>query len=132
MKKFFSPVLCLLLTTAGLYAQSEVGGATLNGTITDPSGAAVAGAKVTAVDQGTGFTRPAVSNEAGLYSLVRLPVGTYTLTIEQKGFQITKRTDISLSVGAVATVDVRLAIGAAQEVVSVTADVPVSGHTHHL
>jgi len=125
MKKLFSLWLCLLPAAAGLYAQSEVGGATLNGTITDPSGAAVAGAKVTAVDQGTGFARPAVSNDAGLYSLVRLPVGTYTLTVEQKGFQITKRTDIALGVGAVATVDVRLAIGASQEVVSVTAEVPV-------
>src|SRR5262245_39979578 len=96
-KNFFLLLLCLLAAAASLSAQSEVGGATLNGTITDPSGAAVAGAKVTAVDQGTGFTRPAVSNDAGLYSLVRLPVGTYTLTIEQKGFQITKRTDIPLS-----------------------------------
>src|SRR5258708_21619844 len=124
MKKIFSLWLCLL-PAAGLYAQSEVGGATLNGTITDPSGAAVAGAKVTAVDQGTGFARRAISNESGLYSLIRLPVGTYTLTVEQKGFQIAKRTDIALNVGAVATVDVRLAIGAAQEVVSVTAEVPV-------
>ena len=59
MKNFLLLLLCLLPTAAGLYAQSEVGGATLNGTITDPSGAAVAGARVTAVDQGTGFARPA-------------------------------------------------------------------------
>src|SRR5439155_21737138 len=63
MKKLVSLLLCLLSAVAGLYAQSEVGGATLNGTITDPSGAAVAGARITAVDQGTGFARAAVSND---------------------------------------------------------------------
>src|SRR5882672_4379861 len=125
MKKLLSLLLCLLPAAAGLYAQSEVGGATLNGTITDPSGAAVAGAKVTAVEQGTGFARPAISNDAGLYSLIRLPVGTYTLTVEMKGFQIAKRTDIALNVGAVATIDVRLAIGASQEVVSVSGEAPI-------
>jgi outer membrane receptor protein involved in Fe transport len=124
-KNVLTLLLCLFLSMASLYAQSEVGGATLNGTITDPSAASVSGATVTAVDQGTGFSRSTVTNEAGLYSLIRLPVGTYTLTVGQKGFQTTKRTDIALNVGAVATVDVALAIGAAQEVVSVTADVPV-------
>src|SRR5437899_2669610 len=62
------PALALLLYLsvflAGLYAQSEVGGATLSGTITDPSGAAVAGATVVAVDQRTGFSRSTASNEA--------------------------------------------------------------------
>src|SRR5690349_14609501 len=96
--------LYLSVFLASLFAQSEVGGATLSGTITDPSGAAVAGATVVAVDQRTGFTRSTRTNEAGLYNLVRLPVGLYTLTVEAKGFQISKRTDIPLNVGAVATV----------------------------
>src|ERR1043166_3324727 len=113
-KNVFALLLSVFLSAVSLLAQSEVGGATLNGAITDPSSAAVAGAAVTAVDQRTGFTRSTISNEAGLYNLVRLPVGTYTLTVEQKGFQISKRTNIELNVGAVATIDVQLAIGAAQ------------------
>jgi outer membrane receptor protein involved in Fe transport len=122
---FLLPLLCLLVSISTLSAQSEVGGATLNGTIVDPSGAAVVGAKVTAREQRTGFERSTTSSDAGLYSLLRLPVGVYELSVEQKGFQLTKRTQITLNVGAVVTLDVQLALGAAQEIVSVTADVPV-------
>ena len=118
-------LLCSFLSISSLYAQSEVGGATISGVVTDPSGAAVAGAKVTAREQRTGFERSTTTSGDGLYSLVRLPVGLYDLTIEQRGFQPTKRTGISLNVGALATIDVQLAIGTTQEVVSVTADVPI-------
>jgi len=121
----FLLLLCFLLSSFSLYAQSEVGGATISGVVTDPSGAAVAGAKVTAREQRTGFERSTTTSGDGLYSLVRLPVGLYDLTIEQRGFQPTKRTGISLNVGALATIDVQLAIGTTQEVVSVTADVPI-------
>jgi len=55
----------------------------------------------------------------------RLPVGAYDLTIEAKGFKSAKRTNVALSVGATVTLDVRLEVGAAQETVSVTAEIPV-------
>src|SRR2546422_7599563 len=125
MKNLCLLPLCLSLSAFILQAQSEMGGATLNGTVTDPSGAAIAAAKVTAREQNTGFERSVTSSDAGLYSLVRLPVGVYDLSVEQKGFQLTKRTGIHLNVGAVVTMDIQLTIGAAQEIVSVTADVPV-------
>jgi outer membrane receptor protein involved in Fe transport len=108
-----------------MFAQSDVGGATLNGTVTDPSGAAVAGAKISVANTATGFTRTTESNADGLYTLTRLPVGTYDLTIDAPGFKTSKKTGIQLSVGAVATLDVPLQIGTAQEQVTVSAEVPV-------
>jgi len=108
-----------------LLAQSEVGTAILGGTVTDPSGATVAGAKVTAVNQATGFTRTTETNEAGQYTLLRLAVGRYDLTVDLQGFKTAKKTGVLLNVGAVANLDVALEIGAATESVSVTAEIPV-------
>jgi outer membrane receptor protein involved in Fe transport len=110
---------------AAAFAQSEAGGATLNGTVTDPSGAQVANAKVTAVNKSTGYTRTATTTESGLYSLVRLPAGRYDVTVEFAGFKPAQRTDAQLSIGAVATLDVQMEIGSAQETVNVTAELPV-------
>jgi hypothetical protein len=121
------PVVCLILLcfSGGLFAQSEVGSATLNGRVLDPSGASVAGARVTATSPETGFTRSTETTEAGLYTLNRLPAGKYELTVEFSGFKQVRRTDIVLNVGAVATLDVALEVGAASEQVTVTAEVPV-------
>src|SRR5215472_7621547 len=107
------------------FAQAEIGGATLNGTVTDPTSAAVPNAKVTVTSPQTGLSRTTTTNDSGLYSFPQLPAGTYDLTVEANGFKLTKRTGASLTVGAVATVDVPLEVGATQETVSVTAEVPV-------
>ncbi len=118
-------VLCVFLFSVLTFAQAEIGGASLNGTVTDSSGAAVPNAKVTLTNSQTGLTRTTATNQAGLYNLPQLPVGSYDLTVEAGGFKLSKRTGISLTVGAVATLDVSLEIGATQESVSVTAEVPV-------
>src|SRR5689334_18249657 len=115
----------LWLLSAVAFGQSEVGGATINGTVTDQSGAAVPNAKVTISSPAIGLTRSTETSDVGLYSFPRLPVGTYDLTVDAQGFKTTKRTSIPLQVGAVATIDLRLELGAAQETVSVTADAPV-------
>ncbi|MBI2687990.1 MAG: TonB-dependent receptor [Acidobacteria bacterium] len=106
-------------------AQSEVGGASLNGTVTDPSGAVIAGAKLTATNAGTGLLRTVETSDAGLYNFGRLPVGTYNVTIEAKGFKTAQRTGIVLNIGAVLTFDMKLEVGGTQETVSVSAEVPV-------
>src|SRR5215472_8912902 len=104
-------------------AQSEVGGASLNGAVLDPSGAAVIGAKIKATNAKTGFTRDSATTDAGFFAFAALPVGDYDLTIEANGFKTTKRTGISLAIGSVATVNVQLEIGTATESVNVTAEV---------
>src|SRR3954454_3873329 len=108
-----------------LHAQSEAGGATLNGTVTDATGAAVASAKVTATSPATGFTRTVQTSEAGLYTFPRIPVGAYEVAVEASGFKRAVQQNISLSVGSVLTVDLRLEVGAANETVSVTSEAPV-------
>ena len=114
-----------LFSSGPLFGQSEIGGATLNGVVTDPSGAVVAAAKVTAHNTATGLMRSIETTNAGLYSLSRLPAGTYELTIEATGFKTVAQKDILLTVGAVVTMDAKLEVGGITETVSVAADVPV-------
>lgn len=125
LKSFARAAISVCVLTASVFGQAEIGGATLNGTITDPSGAAVPNAKVTAVNPATGFTRTTETNEAGLFSFSRLPVGRYDLGAESQGFKTAKRTGLELSVGAVMTYDFSMEVGATQETVSVTAEAPV-------
>lgn len=112
--------LCVCTLTA--LAQSEIGGATLSGTVGDPSGAAVPNVKVTVKQTATGFTRVAQSSSAGIYSFSALPPGGYELTAEAQGFKSTELKGITLSVGAVATVDLTLQLGTASETITVAAE----------
>ena len=117
--------LVVALPASAAFAQSAIGGASLNGTITDPSGAAVPNAKVTVTNTATGLTRTTETSEVGLYSFTALPVGTYDLSVDAKGFKTTKHTGIPLQIGAVATIDVRVEVGNVQETVTVAAEAPV-------
>ena len=114
-----------LFTLSATFAQSEVGGASLNGNVTDPTGGAIVRAKVTVTNQDTGFSRTAETSQTGNYNLIRLPVGRYELTIEANGFKLAKKTGIPLAIGAVASFDVALQLGTTQETVNVTSDVPL-------
>ena len=125
MTKVLALVTGIWLLSNTAFAQAPVGGAALNGTITDPTGAAISGAKVTATSTNTGFTRTTATTDAGLFNFPDLPVGTYDLTVEQSGFKSVKRSGIALAVGAVATLDIPMELGATQETVSVSAEVPV-------
>lgn len=110
---------------AAAFAQVEVGSATLNGTVTDPSGASVSGANVRISGQDTGLSRETSTTDAGFYSFTRLPVGVYTISIDQPGFKSVRSQGLRLSVGAVVAIDIALQLGQAQDVVSVTAEAPV-------
>ncbi len=103
----------------------QVDRATLNGTLTDASGAVVAGAKVEARNAATGFRREAVSSEAGVYQLTPLPIGAYTVTITKDGFRAVKIDDVRLAVGQVRTLDANLEVGAVATQVEVTASANV-------
>ncbi|HXJ40030.1 MAG TPA: TonB-dependent receptor, partial [Bryobacteraceae bacterium] len=121
-RQFFITAVCL----AGLplFGQTEIGGAGLNGTVSDPSGAVVASAKVTARSPETGLTRTSETNSAGLYT-IRIPVGKYDLVVEAAGFKKAEFKGLTLAVGSVLTIDVALQVGAASESVDVSADAPV-------
>ncbi len=114
--------LSVLACAAALLAQSEAGAGIISGVVTDPSSAAVGGARVTATSTTTGFQRVAETTEGGIFTLVRLPAGTYEVTVEKEGFKLLRRNNVIVNVGSVTPLDARLEIGAITEAVTVTAE----------
>jgi outer membrane receptor protein involved in Fe transport len=94
----------------------------IRGTVSDPSGAVVQSATVTAKQPETGLARTATTDHSGNYLLVELPVGHYQLEVAAKGFQKYLREGISLNVNETATVSVRLMLGQETQQVQVRAD----------
>ncbi len=96
--------------------------ASISGTVKDATGASVAGATVTATDTGTGITHSQTTNGQGFYSFQSLPLGKYTIDVQQKGFKAYRQTDLVLDVNSALLVDVNLQVGQANEKVEVSAD----------
>jgi hypothetical protein len=90
------------------------------GRVTDPSGAAVTNAKVTAVQASTGFSRTAGTDTEGLYVIPSLQPSTYNLMVEAEGFSTVKQSNIALLADQTLTVNVSLKLGMNTEVVTVT------------
>jgi hypothetical protein len=99
--------------------------ATLQGTITDSSGAAIAGAKIIIHNVATGEERTAQSDSAGTYALPSLPIGAYRLNVSAPGMKTTEVNGISLDVGQVVAQNVSLGVASGVEVVQVTAATPL-------
>jgi outer membrane receptor protein involved in Fe transport len=106
---------CTLITTL---AQTATGG--LRGVITDASGAALPGATVTARNMATGVETKTTATGEGVYSIPRILPGKYNVAVEAQGFKKTEVTDIEVSIGKDAVIDVKLETGAISEVVTVT------------
>jgi len=109
----------LVFATSGVLAQVPDG--SINGLVTDPKDAVVAGARVTAVSASQGVSHSTVSNSSGLYVLSNLPSGTYDLRIEQPGFAANEFKGIVIEAGRSTTVDARLQIASAGATVDVNA-----------
>src|SRR6185437_2433405 len=121
-------VLCSVLLALAIFnhsAFSQEVTATIVGTITDQSGAAIPDAKVTAtsVERGTSFS--ATTDGAGLYRIGQLPVGRYTLTVEKPGFSTIQHEAFVLTVNQVARIDVALQVGMVSKTITVTTAPPV-------
>ncbi|MBI3695583.1 MAG: TonB-dependent receptor [Acidobacteria bacterium] len=110
----------LILTPQPLLAQEVSAGMT--GRITDPSGAAIVNANVTARDQERGTLFPTRTNEEGIYAFPRIPIGVYELKIEAAGFKAFVEPNIRLEMNARARRDVQMEVGAVTESVQVTAE----------
>src|SRR5437016_5295470 len=104
----------LLVLVLGAAAQVQNGQFT--GTVTDPSGAAIANAKVTVTNIGTNLSVTTTSSESGLYTAKELPVGSYRITSEVKGFKTASNTNVTLNAGTTARVDFKMELGQAREV----------------
>ena len=99
--------------------------ANLSGTVTDPTGAAVGSATVTADNLDTGIARTTITNQAGHYELFELPIGHYEVRAKKDGFAERLRTGILLVVGQDATADLSLQLGEVKQQTTVVENVPL-------
>jgi hypothetical protein len=113
-------LLFVLLAALSLSAQTFRG--TILGTVTDPSGAVVPGAKVTVKNTGTGLERTSETSADGSYSLPELPIGTYNVTVVQQGFQTFVATGVTVDVATERRVDASLKTGQISTRVEVAGD----------
>lgn len=104
-------------------AQLDVG--SIVGTVRDPSGASIADAKVTVINEGTNVTITTTTGNNGEYVVPALKVGTYTVLVEKAGFQRFRQSGVTLSVQQRQQVDAALAVGSVTEEVRVTGDTPL-------
>ena len=115
----FSFVWCVFSTCA----LSQIRLAAISGSLTDPTGQAVPGGKVTIVNEGTGLDRVVITDIAGRYHLAGLPTGTYTARVEKQGFQTQVRESIALISGSELSLNFSLLLGELPQEVTVRASV---------
>ena len=123
MKKlqFCLVLLSLLVLALGAFAQVQNGQFT--GVVTDPSGAAIANAKVTVTNLGTNLSVTTTTGQSGTYTASQLPVGSYKITVEAPGFKTSTNTSIELNAGTTEHADFKLTVGETREVVEVSGEV---------
>lgn len=114
--------LFITLTAGSAFGQAVYG--SILGTITDPQGAAVSGAKVTVTDQRKGTSDQTTTNESGNYSMTHLIPDIYSVSVEAPGFKKLEMKDINVSADSGARVDGQFQVGATSESVEVTAEAP--------
>lgn len=108
----------LAIFTTSAFAQE----ATILGTVTDPTGAAVPNASITITNNDTGVTRTLPSNGDGQYVAPDLHIGRYTVRVSASGFKVAEQSGITLNVGDRSRIDFKLQVGSAQEQVTVEAN----------
>jgi hypothetical protein len=120
------PILASLIVAMMMFGRLPLASAqvsaSLSGVVTDPSGAVLSGAAVTASNVDTGFSRTALTDQAGRYQLFALPIGQYELRAKKDGFAEGIRTGIRLVVGQAADADLSLRVGSVTEELKVTGD----------
>jgi outer membrane receptor protein involved in Fe transport len=113
--------LLFAILSLALYSAAQVETGTLSGTVTDPSGAVVANATVTATNTGTGLVRSVKTGSNGTYTIVDLPPATYEVSVASANFETYKRS-VAVNVGGRTTVDAALQVGSQSTVVEVSAE----------
>jgi hypothetical protein len=117
-------VLALLASLATAQSNSL-----LNGSVSDPSGASVAGAKITLTDAATGLQRTTTSNGAGLYQFLDVPPGNYRLEATASGFAPYLAPDVKLVVKTPTTVNIHFQVAGVETKVTVEAQAPLINRT---
>jgi len=111
--------LLLVLACANAFAQAN---SSINGLVTDPTGAVVTGAKIELIDPATSIVRSAMSDGSGLYAIAGLNAGNYNMKVTASGFATYTQKGIVVNISATFRVDVKLIVGSASQTVTVAAD----------
>src|SRR5207245_270895 len=122
MSKSIPLITFLLFTFSPSWAQTITG--SINGTVTDPAGGVVPNATVTARNVNTNISTETKTNTSGVYNLLFLPVGSYTISVKATGFKTAGLAPFQLSVNQTARVDVVMEVGTITESVNVSAAAP--------
>src|SRR3954469_33482 len=123
---FVVATLMISVSVAHPSAQSQAINGTIEGTITDQSGAAVPGVSVTVTNVDTGDSRVVVSNDAGIYRAPLLPLGRYRVSAELQGFRKFEQQGLTLSAGQSAIINISLTVGSMSEAITVSSESPVA------
>jgi hypothetical protein len=119
----FGKFLAVLLFALALFTSGRLLAgvtASISGTVADPTGAVVAGATVTATNVDTGVATTLTTNAQGFYSFQSLPLGNYTISVQQRGFRGYAQTGLVLDVNSALVIDVQLQVGATTDKVEVS------------
>jgi Carboxypeptidase regulatory-like domain len=121
------PVLWAIIAVVGIVtpALNQEVTAGIVGTVTDPSGAPIKGATVTATDKERGTVWTAETNDSGAYNLLRLPIGTYTVKVTATGFETVVQPPFTLELNQTARLNVQLKVGSVSETVEVSGTAPI-------
>ena len=122
-KTIWLTLLTLWLACASAFAQTDRGNIT--GTVTDPSGAVVSGAKVTATNLETNEVRETTTADEGNFTLTELKAGPWKINVEAQGFKTTAIEKVQVAVQVTRTVDIKLEAGTIGETVNITSEPPV-------
>jgi len=122
-ERLFGLLSLIILCGPSLYAQAV--SASLVGSITDASGGAVAGTKITILETNTGIVRTRDTNASGNYTFPSLPPGRYSVTAERTGFKKEIRAGVDVILDTETRVDLQLQPGSVSETVQVTASAPI-------
>ncbi len=120
MKRFELLMILLCLCCPALKSSAQTVTGAVRGTVTDPSGAIVSGASVTATNTATAVQTKATTNQAGEYSIRFLQIGSYNLTVEGKGFEQSKYGPFTLEIDQTAKIDIALKVGSTSATVEVS------------
>src|ERR1700686_2644774 len=118
--QFCLAVFAVFFLAIGAFAQVQNG--QFEGTITDPSGASIANAKVTVSSGSTGLNLSATTNASGNYVVKEVPPGTYKVEVEAPGFKKIENNGVTANAGTISRVDLKLQLGKASETVEVTGE----------
>jgi hypothetical protein len=113
----------LVLISCSLLAQTGVG--SLSGQVLDPGGSVVPGAAVNLRNDATGVEAHTITSDAGVYSFPTLDIGTYSLSVEAKGFKRSTRPNVVVQAANRTAVEMRLEVGDVTQSVEVSAEAPM-------